>query len=66
MFPCELKMCNTIDDGDVADEAYSLFAVVVHLGSRPDHGARAGAPPPRHGAAPGGRGAGSADRPPRS
>ena len=38
VFPCELKMCNTIDDSNVADEAYSLFAVVVHLGSRPDHG----------------------------
>ena len=31
-------MCNTIDDSDVADVCYSLFAVVVHLGSRPDHG----------------------------
>ena len=31
-------MCNTIDDDDVADVSYSLFAVVVHLGSRPDHG----------------------------
>ena len=38
VFPCELKLCNTIDDDEVADVCYSLFAVVVHLGSRPDHG----------------------------
>ncbi|XP_073013536.1 ubiquitin carboxyl-terminal hydrolase 4-like [Typha latifolia] len=35
VFPMELKLTNTIDD---ADSEYSLFAVVVHVGSGPNHG----------------------------
>lgn len=38
VFPMELKLCNTVDDNDVADQEYMLCSVVVHLGSRPDHG----------------------------
>ncbi|CAN4075675.1 unnamed protein product [Withania somnifera] len=33
--PLELKLSNTVED---ADAEYSLFAVVVHVGSRPNHG----------------------------
>ncbi|MQL83041.1 hypothetical protein Taro_015534 [Colocasia esculenta] len=35
VFPMELKLSNTVDD---ADSEYSLFAVVVHVGSGPNHG----------------------------
>ncbi|KAG1366514.1 putative Ubiquitin carboxyl-terminal hydrolase 4, partial [Cocos nucifera] len=35
VFPMELKLNNTVDD---ADSEYSLFAVVVHVGSGPNHG----------------------------
>jgi hypothetical protein len=34
----ELKICNTADDVADADTAYRLFAVVVHMGSGPNHG----------------------------
>nr|GMD58359.1 ubiquitin carboxyl-terminal hydrolase 3 [Ipomoea batatas] len=35
VFPLELKLTNTVED---ADAEYSLFAVVVHVGSGPNHG----------------------------
>ncbi|URE49770.1 ubiquitin carboxyl-terminal hydrolase [Musa troglodytarum] len=35
VFPMELKLTNTVED---ADSEYSLFAVVVHVGSGPNHG----------------------------
>ncbi|XP_058086367.1 ubiquitin carboxyl-terminal hydrolase 4 isoform X2 [Magnolia sinica] len=35
VFPLELKLSNTMDD---EDNEYSLFAVVVHVGSGPNHG----------------------------
>nr|GMC59599.1 ubiquitin carboxyl-terminal hydrolase 3 [Ipomoea batatas] len=35
VFPLELKLNNTVED---ADTEYSLFAVVVHIGSGPNHG----------------------------
>lgn len=35
VFPLELKLTCTMDD---ADSEYSLFAVVVHVGSGPNHG----------------------------
>ncbi|XP_039069780.1 ubiquitin carboxyl-terminal hydrolase 3-like isoform X1 [Hibiscus syriacus] len=35
VFPLELKLSNTAED---ADSEYSLFAVVVHVGSGPNHG----------------------------
>ncbi|KAF8406016.1 hypothetical protein HHK36_008096 [Tetracentron sinense] len=35
VFPLELKLRNTVED---ADSEYSLFAVVVHVGSGPNHG----------------------------
>ncbi|KAL5982193.1 Ubiquitin carboxyl-terminal hydrolase 3 [Asimina triloba] len=35
VFPLELKLSNTMED---ADSEYSLFAVVVHVGSGPNHG----------------------------
>ncbi|CAL5365356.1 unnamed protein product [Camellia sinensis] len=35
VFPLELKLSNTMED---ADAEYSLFAVVVHVGSGPNHG----------------------------
>ncbi|KAJ0987342.1 hypothetical protein J5N97_005698 [Dioscorea zingiberensis] len=35
VFPMELKLNNTVDGTDME---YSLFAVVVHLGSGPNHG----------------------------
>jgi hypothetical protein len=40
VFPFELKLRNTADDCARADDLYSLFAVVVHVGSGPNHGAR--------------------------
>ncbi|KAJ7547860.1 hypothetical protein O6H91_08G106900 [Diphasiastrum complanatum] len=38
VFPLELKLCNTTDDAPNAEAEYSLFAVVVHVGSGPNHG----------------------------
>ncbi|GFY80251.1 ubiquitin-specific protease 4 [Actinidia rufa] len=35
VFPLELKLSNTVED---LDTEYSLFAVVVHVGSGPNHG----------------------------
>ncbi|WOK97636.1 ubiquitin carboxyl-terminal hydrolase 3 [Canna indica] len=35
VFPLELKLSNTMEDSDTE---YSLFAVVVHVGSGPNHG----------------------------
>ena len=35
VFPLELKLSNTVEDADIV---YSLFAVVVHVGSGPNHG----------------------------
>ncbi|CAI9763558.1 unnamed protein product [Fraxinus pennsylvanica] len=35
VFPHELRLSNTVED---ADAEYSLFAVVVHVGSGPNHG----------------------------
>ncbi|XP_020241110.1 ubiquitin carboxyl-terminal hydrolase 3-like isoform X2 [Asparagus officinalis] len=35
VFPMELKLSNSVND---ADSEYSLFAVVVHVGSGPNHG----------------------------
>uniref|UniRef100_A0A7N0ZXT8 ubiquitinyl hydrolase 1 n=1 Tax=Kalanchoe fedtschenkoi TaxID=63787 RepID=A0A7N0ZXT8_KALFE len=35
VFPLELKLSNTVED---VDSEYSLFAVVVHVGSGPNHG----------------------------
>ena len=37
-FPHELKLTNTSDATDNPDRLYSLFAVVVHVGSGPNHG----------------------------
>lgn len=31
-FPFELRVCNTSDDADNADQMYELFGVVVHIG----------------------------------
>jgi ubiquitin carboxyl-terminal hydrolase 12/46 len=36
VFPLELKLSNTVEP--YADVEYSLFAVVVHVGSGPNHG----------------------------
>lgn len=38
VFPLELRLCNTSDDAEDPDRLYSLFAVVVHVGSGPNHG----------------------------
>ncbi|KAF8071087.1 UBP4 [Scenedesmus sp. PABB004] len=38
VFPFELKLPNTTDDAVGQDALYSLFAVVVHVGSGPHHG----------------------------
>lgn len=35
VFPLELKLINTVDNSDLE---YSLFAVLVHVGSGPNHG----------------------------
>ncbi|KAL9332703.1 hypothetical protein ACSQ67_002313 [Phaseolus vulgaris] len=35
VFPLELKLSDTVEDSDIE---YSLFAVVVHVGSGPNHG----------------------------
>eukprot|EP00908_Phaeocystis_cordata_P005534 Transcript_16033.p1 GENE.Transcript_16033~~Transcript_16033.p1 ORF type:complete len:262 (+),score=135.81 Transcript_16033:574-1359(+) len=37
-FPLELKLTNTADQTDHPDRMYTLFAVVVHVGSGPNHG----------------------------
>lgn len=37
-FPFELKLSNTSDDATDPDRSYNLFAVVVHVGSGPNHG----------------------------
>ncbi|GLB43599.1 putative peptidase C19 family protein [Lyophyllum shimeji] len=37
-FPFELRLFNTVDEMDDADRLYNLFGIVVHIGSRPDHG----------------------------
>ena len=38
VFPLELKLCNTTDDSPGSESEYSLFAVVVHVGTGPNHG----------------------------
>lgn len=38
VFPFDLKLPNTVDSGPSFDAEYSLFAVVVHVGSGPNHG----------------------------
>jgi ubiquitin carboxyl-terminal hydrolase 12/46 len=38
VFPFELKLPNTTADAQGQDALYSLFAVVVHVGSGPHHG----------------------------
>ncbi|KAJ8907349.1 hypothetical protein NDN08_007463 [Rhodosorus marinus] len=38
VFPLEYRLCNTSDDIEDPDRCYSLFAVVVHVGSGPNHG----------------------------
>lgn len=40
VFPFELKLRNTSKDCMHVDDAYQLFAVVVHVGSGPNHGMR--------------------------
>lgn len=42
VFPLELKLSNTTDDAKGADVLYTLFAVVVHVGSGPHHGGSVG------------------------
>lgn len=41
VFPFELKLSNTMAGAEGADATYSLFAVVVHVGSNMHHGAPA-------------------------
>jgi ubiquitin carboxyl-terminal hydrolase 12/46 len=38
VFPAQLKIPNLVDDAVDPDAAYNLFAVVVHIGSGPNHG----------------------------
>lgn len=38
VFPSELKLPNLSDDAADPDASYNLFAVVVHIGSGPNHG----------------------------
>jgi len=38
VFPFELKLRNTSEDCANVDDTYHLFAVVVHVGSGPNHG----------------------------
>eukprot|EP00123_Amoebidium_parasiticum_P004565 comp15853_c0_seq1/m.13180 comp15853_c0_seq1/g.13180 ORF comp15853_c0_seq1/g.13180 comp15853_c0_seq1/m.13180 type:complete len:493 (-) comp15853_c0_seq1:268-1746(-) len=38
VFPMELKLFNTSDDAENPDQMYDLFAVVIHVGSGPNHG----------------------------
>ncbi|EIW87202.1 cysteine proteinase, partial [Coniophora puteana RWD-64-598 SS2] len=37
-FPFELRLFNTVDDAENPDRMYELFAIVVHIGSGPNHG----------------------------
>ncbi|KAH7927259.1 cysteine proteinase [Leucogyrophana mollusca] len=37
-FPFELRLFNTVDDAQNPDRLYELFAIVVHIGSGPNHG----------------------------
>ncbi|CAK5264463.1 unnamed protein product [Mycena citricolor] len=37
-FPFELRLFNTVDEIDDADRLFSLFAIVVHIGTGPHHG----------------------------
>ena len=46
VFPFELKLSNMTADSPNRDALYSLFAVVVHVGSGPHHGERITPPPP--------------------
>ncbi|KAL1921920.1 uncharacterized protein VTP21DRAFT_10562 [Calcarisporiella thermophila] len=38
VFPLELRLFNTSDDSEDSDRLYELFAIVVHIGSGPNHG----------------------------
>lgn len=38
VFPMEMKLCNTTNDGPDSDPVYNLFSVVVHSGSSINHG----------------------------
>lgn len=38
VFPLELRLSNTTADAEGADILYTLFGVVVHVGSGPHHG----------------------------
>lgn len=38
VFPNELRLFNTAVNAEGAEAGYSLFAVVVHIGSGPNHG----------------------------
>ena len=38
VFPNELRLGNTTDEAPGAEGRYRLFAVVVHVGSGPNHG----------------------------
>ena len=37
-FPLELRLFNTSEEAEDGDRLYSLFAMVVHIGSQPSHG----------------------------
>ncbi|RXW17034.1 hypothetical protein EST38_g8821 [Candolleomyces aberdarensis] len=37
-FPMELRLFNTVDDMENADRLYTLFAIVVHIGTGPHQG----------------------------
>ena len=45
VFPTALRLRNTTDDAPAAEALYFLFAVVVHVGSGPNHGAPRPQPP---------------------
>lgn len=38
VYPLDLKLRNTSESCEDADETYQLFSVVVHVGSGPNHG----------------------------
>lgn len=38
MFPFQLRLTNTSDEAENADRLYDLSAVVIHIGSGPNHG----------------------------
>ena len=38
VFPSELKLPNLASDASDPDASYALFAVVIHIGSGPNHG----------------------------